>query len=109
MELENNDKYLNQDGLLDVGYHKIHWEDWGNKNATAIMYFHGGPGTEYSQDYRELFEPEKHRVIFHNQRGAGKSIPYADTTENTTQDRSEERRVGKECGGMCRSRWSPYH
>src|SRR3546814_12208402 len=24
-------------------------------------------------------------------------------------DRSEERRVGKECVSMCRSRWSPYH
>jgi nicotinamidase/pyrazinamidase len=24
-------------------------------------------------------------------------------------DRSEERRVGKECDGVCRSRWSPYH
>ena len=23
--------------------------------------------------------------------------------------RSEERRVGKECASMCRSRWSPYH
>ena len=23
--------------------------------------------------------------------------------------RSEERRVGKECQGLCRSRWSPYH
>ena len=23
--------------------------------------------------------------------------------------RSEERRVGKECFLMCRSRWSPYH
>ena len=22
---------------------------------------------------------------------------------------SEERRVGKECGLLCRSRWSPYH
>src|SRR3546814_1928243 len=25
------------------------------------------------------------------------------------QDRSEERRVGKECVSTCRSRWSPYH
>ena len=25
------------------------------------------------------------------------------------QLRSEERRVGKECGLLCRSRWSPYH
>jgi tetratricopeptide (TPR) repeat protein len=26
-----------------------------------------------------------------------------------TVDRSEERRVGKECRRLCRSRWSPYH
>ena len=25
------------------------------------------------------------------------------------EDRSEERRVGKECLRLCRSRWSPYH
>src|SRR3546814_15344354 len=25
------------------------------------------------------------------------------------QQRSEERRVGKECVSTCRSRWSPYH
>src|SRR5216110_1295875 len=25
------------------------------------------------------------------------------------QSRSEERRVGKECVSLCRSRWSPYH
>ena len=24
-------------------------------------------------------------------------------------ERSEERRVGKECQSVCRSRWSPYH
>ena len=28
---------------------------------------------------------------------------------NKGADRSEERRVGKECASMCRSRWSPYH
>ena len=26
-----------------------------------------------------------------------------------TTSRSEERRVGKECLRLCRSRWSPYH
>ena len=25
------------------------------------------------------------------------------------RSRSEERRVGKECEDLCRSRWSPYH
>ena len=36
------------------------------------------------------------------------------TTGDKVQDRalaarSEERRVGKECVSLCRSRWSPYH
>ena len=29
--------------------------------------------------------------------------------EELCEVRSEERRVGKECASMCRSRWSPYH
>src|SRR3546814_11661028 len=29
--------------------------------------------------------------------------------DNEHTGRSEERRVGKECVGTCRSRWSPYH
>ena len=33
-----------------------------------------------------------------------------DLGESVTGDvRSEERRVGKECPVLCRSRWSPYH
>src|SRR3546814_14029791 len=28
---------------------------------------------------------------------------------NEISNRSEERRVGKECVSTCRSRWSPYH
>src|SRR3546814_11553503 len=30
-------------------------------------------------------------------------------TEVIVHQRSEERRVGKECVSTCRSRWSPYH
>src|SRR3546814_12339633 len=29
--------------------------------------------------------------------------------ERARDERSEERRVGKECVSTCRSRWSPYH
>ena len=29
--------------------------------------------------------------------------------QSTSAVRSEERRVGKECRRLCRSRWSPYH
>src|SRR3546814_7313035 len=31
------------------------------------------------------------------------------TVQKLESDRSEERRVGKECVSTCRSRWSPYH
>ena len=30
-------------------------------------------------------------------------------TRSQSKHRSEERRVGKECLRLCRSRWSPYH
>src|SRR3546814_11288886 len=29
--------------------------------------------------------------------------------DRAASDRSEERRVGKECVSACRSRWAPYH
>ena len=35
-------------------------------------------------------------------------LPWATALIDVT-DRSEERRVGKECQSVCRSRWSPYH
>src|SRR3546814_11656068 len=39
---------------------------------------------------------------------SGAASAYIET-EVTFEDRSEERRVGKECVSTCRSRWSPYH
>ena len=35
--------------------------------------------------------------------------PFDSTTSFRPGTRSEERRVGKECLRLCRSRWSPYH
>jgi alanine-synthesizing transaminase len=32
-----------------------------------------------------------------------------ETARDPKAGRSEERRVGKECRRLCRSRWSPYH
>ena len=37
------------------------------------------------------------------------SRPATPPRHRRRQARSEERRVGKECGYQCRSRWSPYH
>ena len=41
------------------------------------------------------------QVLFHSPPGVLFTFP--------SQYRSEERRVGKECLRLCRSRWSPYH
>ena len=38
-----------------------------------------------------------------------KDCTYEADISNFRLIRSEERRVGKECASMCRSRWSPYH
>lgn len=78
--------YVNDSGFLDVGDgHKIYYEDWGDKNATPIMYFHGGPGAHFSNSHKSMFNPQKHRVIFYNQRGSGNSTPASSLTNNTTQ------------------------
>ena len=44
--------------------------------------------------------------------GATVYVQRSDNPERKTKwdlIRSEERRVGKECLRLCRSRWSPYH
>ena len=42
---------------------------------------------------------------------ASDEVSYVSTVDASgdQETRSEERRVGKECLSLCRSRWSPYH
>ena len=40
---------------------------------------------------------------------AARAATPASKATTAKADRSEERRVGKECTVLCRSRWSPYH
>ena len=45
--------------------------------------------------------------------GEGRGVAALDVAASPpsplVERRSEERRVGKECVSLCRSRWSPYH
>src|SRR3546814_2096046 len=41
------------------------------------------------------------------QRALGRRL--VEMAQEAEDQRSEERRVGKECVSTCRSRWSPYH
>lgn len=68
------------------GGHQLYFEEWGNPDGTPIFYLHGGPGGGFNDSNKLLFDPNRHHVIFHDQRGSGRSTPYASTEHNTTQD-----------------------
>src|SRR3546814_19478091 len=50
-----------------------------------------------------------HRLHFPGRLVLGQEFPLETTNAMFRGQRSEERRVGKECVSTCRSRWSPYH
>ena len=66
--------------------HEIYVEEVGNKNGVPIIFVHGGPGGGISPDHRRYFDPKKFRVILFDQRGCGKSKPFGELKNNTTQD-----------------------
>jgi proline iminopeptidase len=82
------DKHTNQELFLDVGDgHQVYVQDWGTAKATIpIFYLHGGPGNGCDDRDKKKFDPATQRVIFHDQRGAGKSLPKASLEHNTAAD-----------------------
>ncbi len=86
------DEFTNSESFLDVGNgHQLYVYDWGKKDAKPpIIYLHGGPGGSCSDKAKNKFEPDKQRVIFFDQRGSGKSLPYGSLKNNTTQDSVED-------------------
>ncbi|MGI8420195.1 MAG: prolyl aminopeptidase [Candidatus Levyibacteriota bacterium] len=83
--------HIIKSGFLPVGDgHNLYYEQWGNQNAAPIFYLHGGPGSGFSDGNKLLFDPAKHHVIFHDQRGSGRSTPSASLEQNTTQNLIED-------------------
>lgn len=76
-----------QSGHLQVSsIHSIYWEECGNPNGRPILFLHGGPGSGFEPSHRCFFDPKAYRIILFDQRGCGKSKPYAELRENTTWD-----------------------
>jgi proline iminopeptidase len=74
-------------GMLDVGDgHSLYWELSGNPNGKPAVMLHGGPGGGSSPDHRRQWNPEKYKILVFDQRGCGKSTPYASLEANTTWD-----------------------
>ncbi len=64
--------------------HRIYWEESGNPKGMPVLFLHGGPGSGTSPLQRRFFDPDYYRIILFDQRGSGKSTPYAELTDNTT-------------------------
>lgn len=80
-----------QSGFLDVSpIHKIHYELCGNRRGKPVFVLHGGPGGSCSPYMRRFFNPDVFHIVLHDQRGAGKSKPFAEIKENTTQHLVED-------------------
>jgi len=72
-------------GHLDVGDgHQLYWELCGNPAGKPAVFLHGGPGGGSSPDHRRQFDPARYNVMVFDQRGCGKSTPYASLEANTT-------------------------
>ena len=83
-------------GLIDA---HMHMERGGLKALTYLA--PGGDVDDYIRTMRDTFDEE-------DDWPAGTEPTLDDRVRGLTV-RSEERRVGKECSAVCRSRWSPYH
>ncbi|HEY4369612.1 MAG TPA: prolyl aminopeptidase [Steroidobacteraceae bacterium] len=76
-----------QTGFLDVsGGHRLAYEVCGNPRGYPVIFLHGGPGAGCSPGHRRFFDPAVYRIVLFDQRGAGRSTPYASVENNTTAD-----------------------
>ncbi len=72
------------------GGHTIYIEQSGREDGEPVVVLHGGPGGGCSPSMRRFFDPDRYRVILFDQRGCGRSTPYASVENNTTWDLVED-------------------
>ena len=78
-------------GRLKVSdLHDLYYEESGNPQGKPVVFVHGGPGGGSDPKQRRFFHPGKYRIILYDQRGCGKSTPYASLEHNTTWDLVED-------------------
>ena len=74
-------------GRLAVDHgHELSFEESGNPKGKPVVFLHGGPGGGTEPKQRRFFDPRAYRIILFDQRGCGKSTPFASIEHNTTWD-----------------------
>ncbi|WP_203579384.1 prolyl aminopeptidase [Microbacterium hibisci] len=57
---------------------ELYWETSGNPEGRPALYLHGGPGSGLGRGgYRRRFDPSEYLIVGLDQRGCGKSTPWA--------------------------------
>ena len=64
--------------------HALYVEECGTAKGIPALFLHGGPGAGCEPYHRRFFDPTRYRVVLFDQRGAGRSVPHADLSDNTT-------------------------
>jgi len=87
-------------GMLDVGEgHSLYYERVGTPGAKPAVFLHGGPGGGMAPDHRRQWDPELYDVLLFDQRGCGKSLPFAEIEYNDTWRIVEDiERLREMCG-----------
>ena len=88
----DNTRLYPQSDLVDEGMlavsdlHSIKWFEYGTPAGKPVLFVHGGPGGGTAPMNARYFDPNKYRIVLVDQRGCGKSTPFAELEENTTWD-----------------------
>ncbi|MEK7321494.1 MAG: prolyl aminopeptidase [Pseudomonadota bacterium] len=75
--------YLSHSLKVD-GLHTLYVEECGNPQGVPVVFVHGGPGAGCEPYHRRFFDPNVYRIVLFDQRGAGRSTPHAELTDNST-------------------------
>jgi proline iminopeptidase len=66
--------------------HQVYVEQCGNPQGVPMVFLHGGPCSGCRPDHRRFFNPDFYHIILLDQRGCGRSVPFAELENNSTQD-----------------------
>jgi len=64
--------------------HTMHFQQSGSPCGQPVILLHGGPGAGIDAAQRDVLDPRHYRIIEADQRGAGRSTPLGELTNNTT-------------------------
>ncbi|EHK70015.1 proline iminopeptidase [Pseudomonas psychrotolerans L19] len=64
--------------------HVLYVDESGSPDGLPVLFIHGGPGSGCDRLSRRFFDPNLYRIVTFDQRGCGRSTPYASLENNTT-------------------------